>query len=626
MLEKDIDAEVQCLLVEIEVDNPDYLECLPFGKDDLLHILKYALQRYDSSILRKIFKNIKSEQWNLIKTKSGKDYCEEFKGYKDLSIFEFCRENYSWSSYIVSHDVRIEKTEKLKHFIEIMCQIIRDRVKNLVKEIVSWRKDNPKDDEDLIDFIFVDKYNIKLNFFKKYQGLIERLTPNIWKELSETEKSRFSYILLWNFQEQINSLQDINLKDELEKYFDNCMMKLLKDIESEKQELSLKEGEIKGINGSEFFQHYKNEALNKFVFRKIGYPLFIKDNISDEEFIDYIINVELNINFDSRTPELEKIDTDTDSDFIWKIICTLSRYHFNYNSEKIKNVFSKRDDLVETVENAKIRFSENFKNKHLGIDKKITLLFSINTQKAFYKAFEMLIEISNDIDIFSMLKYLDCDGYEIILTENRKWQINELLKKEILQQEEADKLIAMAESKERNYYAWSDAEIKECLPEADLEKLHVNLEPEFMVRLFEISILSIIKHKPKPNEYHEQFCNYKRPFVMQVFNKSYADRPSIWAKHLIKIAEEWQGSENMLMRICIALGHLREPLGGKVPISLKKIADRQENEDIRRKILTYRNLFNREGFNRGHHKKPFERVGDCKEELIDGIYCRPESV
>jgi len=609
-----INPEVESLMAKIKYDNHDDLKNLLFGEDILSHILECALQKEGiySSELRKIFKDIIKMRLNLI-TSNGKDLCEEYKNHKDLFIFEFCREIFHY-----------QKNEELTRLFEIMCQIVGDRVNNLVKEIVSWRIDNPKDEQDLVDFIFVDKHNRKLNFFKQCPRLIERITPNIWKELSEKEKSKFSYILLWDFQEQINSLQDINLKNELEIYFDNYIMKLLKNIESKKQELSSDGNEITGLNGHDFFYYYKNEALNKFVFRKTGYPLSIKDNISDEEFIDYIINVELNKNFNSRTPELEKIYTDTDSDFIWKIICTLNSPHshsINYElREKIKSVFLKRDDLVEVIENAKIRFSENFKNEHIGIDKKITLLFYINTQKAFYKAFELLVKISNDTDIFSMLTRLDCDGYETILTETRKLQINELLKKGILEQKEADKLIAMAEDKERNYYAWSDTEIKESLPEADLEKLHVNLEPEFMVRLFEISILSVIKHKL--NEHDEQIsCDLKRPFVMRVFNKSYADRPSIWAKHLIKIAEEWQGNENMLVKICFALGSLREPLGGKVPISLQKIADRQEKDSIKEYILSQRNLFNRDNFNRGHHIKPSNRVEDCKEELIDGINC-----
>jgi len=488
------------LIIQIEADNPNYLELLPLTKEELLLILKCALPNNDSFELRKIFKNIKIRPWLLIKEINGKNFGEEFKDCKYLPLFELCRYNYQRPI-----------APECKRLLEIICQFMRYKAKKLVQEMVSWHRDNSKGTHDLVDFIFYD-----ISFIEKCPELIERITPNIWKELNEKEKSKFSNVSLCYFQKQISSLQDTTLKNELEKYFSN------------------------------------------------------------------------------------------------NIITNIGSVRIDYFYENIKNVFYKRDDLVEPL-------MEKTENADIEICiRVIKLLISIETEKSFYRVFELFNKISNDVDVFSMLMYLKCDGYKDVLTERRKLQINELVKKEILQQEEANKLIEMAENEEKNYYAWSDEDIKKCLSGANLEKLHVNLEPEFMVRLFEMSISSVIKHKPT-EQFGQIFLTQQYPFVMPIFNKSYTDRPSIWAKHLIKIAEEWQGNEDILIRICIALGHLREPLGGKVPVSLGKIADRQENEGIKKKLLTYRNLFNRNNFNKGHHKSPSERVRHCKDELIEGI-------
>jgi len=640
MPEVDIEAEVESLMAQIMVDNQidpnnrDDLKYLPFGEELLSHILRCALPKNDEFELRKLFKDIKKNDWNLIKAKSGKDFCEEYKEHKYLFLFELCRENYALSSLRTSDGKIIEKTKELDRLIEIICQFMGDIVKKLVKEMVSWHKNNSKDNQDLVYFIFADGFNInpKLGFIGRCPGLIERITTNIWGILDEKEKSRFSYISLYYFEAQINSLKDINLKNELEKYFDNCIMKKLKSMPIEGfAERKDEEGLLYTLGRFDFFDQAvrdKNEAINKFVSRKIGYPLFINDNASDDEFINYIINVELNKKFNPHQTELEEIDGDTDADFIWKIIYTLHRE--SSLKKRIETVFLKRDDLVEMIENAKIHFPE-----------KVALLFYIKTEKALSKILELLKEIPNDTDMFSILRDFGCDGYETVLIENRKSRINFLLKKGFLQQEEADKLIAMAENKETNYYAWSDDEIKKCLlPEPNLgilDALYANLEPEVMVRIFEISILLVLKYNPnkllpdskdflnpKLSRDTQTFSDWQPSFpfvsfIMQVFNKSYADRPSIWAKHLIKIAEEWKDRENTLIRICFALGSLREPLGGRVPISLKKIADRQENDSIKRLILTQRNLFNRENFNRGHHKNPSKRVERCKEELIEAI-------
>jgi hypothetical protein len=224
--------------------------------------------------------------------------------------------------------------------------------------------------------------------------------------------------------------------------------------------------------------------------------------------------------------------------------------------------------------------------------------------------------LSSTDDIFSAEREsLIYKEYRIFLIESRKRQIEKLLKKGSLQKTEADSFVKMAEVDETNFYAWSDKEILEKIPQGacvDYTELRTSLEPKFMVQIFEKVILWVIEHKDSV------LCQDAPWFGMKIFNKSYADRPSIWAKHLIKIANNWNGSENMLFRICFALGHLREPLGGEVPITLQKIADRQENDYARNLILTQRNLFSRENFNKGHHRTPSKRVDLCKEELIKG--------
>jgi len=605
-------AEVEDLICRIKRDNRGNLDFLPFGEDVLRLVLKYAQPKDEDDELRKLFKNPKNERWDSINVpKEDKDYPHFF-------IFELCKWNYN--VYGIS--------DCPKRFIEIVCLSMGDMAKKIAEEMISWHKKNSKNNMDLIKFILDNPY-----FIKKCSGFIERLTTNIWEVLNEKEKQIFAYSLLSSF-----SLQDT----ELEKYYDSYVMEQLK-IEprirqmtfdgtiSESDRNTFKEqynGTLEGDTliyqtgrlefGIEFFREAtqkEDEAVNKFVRRKIGYPLFIKDNIGEEEFIDYTINVESN---KSQSNKLDDINTDTDVDFIWKIIYSL---HSDYRIyEKAKKVFFKRDDLVEKIENAKIQFSEKIGNKI--IFGKIKLLMFIKSEKAFYKAFEMLKKISNDEDIFPKLNELDFDGYETVLTDCRKLQINKLLKKGTLQPKEADKFIAMAENKETNYYAWSEEEIKKCLlPKANLEefleKLYASLEPELMVRIFEILILSLVKHR-SDNSF-PSLEQLQVLYPIRILNKSYADRPSIWAKHLIKIAEEWKGSEDMLIRICFALGDLREPLGGKVPISLQKIANKPEYSSIKDEILIQRNLFNRENLNRGHHKNPFKRVELCKEQLTDGV-------
>jgi hypothetical protein len=223
--------------------------------------------------------------------------------------------------------------------------------------------------------------------------------------------------------------------------------------------------------------------------------------------------------------------------------------------------------------------------------------------------------LSRTDDMFSTaVENIPYYEYKTFLTENRKLQIKICIKNNTIQKEELDKLIALAEDYKTNYYAWPDEEIKDSLLSGtDLEKLNAILEPEFMVRVFEKSILWVIEHKDS-----ELWLNAPW-FGMQIFNKSYKDRPAIWAKHLIKIADKWNGSENMLRKICTALGHLREPLGNKVPKKLREIAENPQNENIKEDILIQLSLFNHENFKKMYHKgNEIKRIELCKKELIIG--------
>jgi len=888
MAAKQNNAEAESLKAQIELDNGSHSENFPYGGEFLL----FALERLinggkNSEFLRELFGNRKKRPWELIyKTEDGESFYEKYKGYPRLFFFELCRNNYNL--------LGIDDEQK-----EIICEVFKNIINNeleqLMEEIRLWHNDNLEKNADLIMFIIKN-----IEFIKEYSPkLIEYAITVIWNKFSNAEKERFSYHaynFLKLFEKQLESLT-ISIKNELEEYSDSFIMNNL-NVESRRRKIILPDGKEeedlqfgKFQYGYEFFQSAidcKDQAVNGFVFRKIGYPLFIKEDASDEETISYMINVELNKNI-SHCDE-EKIHTDTDIDYIWKLVCRQYSGSLGRNiCEKVKRIFAGRDDLVEKIEKIPIRFSEQLGEKFTGLAKKLRLLQAIGTNKAFYKAWEIVYNIPEDADIKDVSEIIDTcaiiitdlcehfprkfirkvvntqnricimsicnseneaakrllftlcfsnnklpkfdksdmlrcfnnsyfsnllqillapqdywDGnkkeitymdsyqikniiqlmnrsedfckkalyafgkdlkevtflsneygyfnkenipiykkdlflflhangnidagslynmshanfieiilekpfflpenskvlihaciehlsyfkriynyeipgtieeqlrncleeiyelskitnsnrsyvtrqdkisfpltigsigyaehllsrtddmfstaienfiyneYKIFLAENRKRQISKLLEKGTLQREEADKFTAKAEDWDTDYYAWSNKEVLQISPNADLEKLRANLEPEFMAKIFEKAILWVLNHKES-----ELWLNAPW-FGMQIFNKSYADCPSIWAKHLIKIADNWNGNENMLFRICFALGHLREPLGGKVPITLQKISENQKTDYARNLISTQRNLFNRENFNKGHHRTPSKRVELCKEELIKG--------
>jgi len=268
--------------------------------------------------------------------------------------------------------------------------------------------------------------------------------------------------------------------------------------------------------------------------------------------------------------------------------------------QKIKNIFILwKYYLRKVIEES----YENFKQEECE-----KLLLPIIPEYAEY-----LLSRTNDM-FSTAIENIPYNEYKTFLTESRKQQIKICLKNNTIQKEEFDNLIALAENPKMNYYAWSDKEITCCLlPGTDLEKLNAILEPEFMPRIFEKSILWVMEHKDS-----ELWLNAPW-FGVQIFDKSYRDRPAIWAKHLMKVLDEWNGSENMLRRICIALGHLREPLGSKVPIKLREMAGNPQNENIKEDILIQLSLFNHENFRKMYHKgNEIKRIELCKRELIIG--------
>jgi hypothetical protein len=120
---------------------------------------------------------------------------------------------------------------------------------------------------------------------------------------------------------------------------------------------------------------------------------------------------------------------------------------------------------------------------------------------------EYLLSRTNDM-FSTAIENIPYVEYKVFLTESRKSQIKLCLKSKItkngkeedlITKGEADELIKLAENSKTNYYAWSDEEIKTCLSQDTdsdkLNKINAILEPEFMVRVFEKSILWVMEHR-----------------------------------------------------------------------------------------------------------------------------------
>lgn len=98
----------------------------------------------------------------------------------------------------------------------------------------------------------------------------------------------------------------------------------------------------------------------------------------------------------------------------------------------------------------------------------------------------------------------------------------------------------------------------------------------------------------------------------------YPDYPQPWMKGICNIFENYQNiHDKWLKGLSLALGHLREPWGKKVPVLLNKaVNDPDLSDDLREFIKRQKNLFNGENFNRGHHRDPLRRVSDCRNTIF----------
>jgi hypothetical protein len=234
--------------------------------------------------------------------------------------------------------------------------------------------------------------------------------------------------------------------------------------------------------------------------------------------------------------------------------------------------------------------------------------------------------LSRSDDIFSSgIDTLMVHEFKEFLFEFCKKNIKYLKKENILNEEETEKLLELI--KKADYYGLSDNEIESCLSEEKKSKekneeqwktMHTRLEAEFMGHVFEKCLLWVIKFDKS------ELWEEAPWWGMKIFSKSFIDRPRVWATHLLKALNE-NLEEFELLRVCFALGALREPLGGAVPKELKRIADEQTSNSVKEKIIRQHKLFQRQNLKRGKHtgneeKKHIgnekKRVEKCRKELL----------
>ncbi|MCL1947399.1 MAG: hypothetical protein FWF51_09685, partial [Chitinivibrionia bacterium] len=234
----------------------------------------------------------------------------------------------------------------------------------------------------------------------------------------------------------------------------------------------------------------------------------------------------------------------------------------------------------------------------------------------------------------------DFHEYREHLNKNRKRNIRKLLKNKLISKEEYQKLETLFQDEGYNYYyGLPDEEIKKCFEkDKDVEQwdlIHSQLESEIMPRVFKKSIEWVVNYRGSILQKEDKYI------WMRIFTNSYADRPKIWAKYLIEVLEECPpDNHSTILRIVFALGHLRELLGGKVPLTLEKIAREQSDEKINKDIVVYKDFltreekqddnnieqkiteqrkqFHREKINEQRNKSSLERVEKCRNELIKG--------
>jgi hypothetical protein len=222
--------------------------------------------------------------------------------------------------------------------------------------------------------------------------------------------------------------------------------------------------------------------------------------------------------------------------------------------------------------------------------------------------------LSRTDDIFaSALDTLMVQEFKYFLLEQRKKNISALKKEGFFDNDEEAKLLELI--KKADHYGLSDRDIIDCLSEDKTDEwwevVHTRLEAEFMKHIFEKCLLWVIKFDKS------ELWENAPWWGMKIFSKSFMDRPKVWATFLFKVLNG-KLEEHELLRICFALSGLRESLdAGKVPKELKRIADEQNVEEIKEKLLRHYRLFNRGGLKKGRPPDSEEkRVKKSRKELL----------
>jgi len=221
--------------------------------------------------------------------------------------------------------------------------------------------------------------------------------------------------------------------------------------------------------------------------------------------------------------------------------------------------------------------------------------------------------LSRTDDIFaSALDTLMVQEFKYFLLEQRKKNISALKKEGFFDNDEEAKLLEWI--KKADHYGLSDRDIIDCLSEDKTDEwwkvVHTRLEAEFMNHIFAKCLLWVIKFDKS------ELWENAPWWGMKIFSKSFIDRPRVWATQLLKILNE-ELEKKELLRVCFALGHLREPLlEGLVPKELKRIAEKQ-NPKTKEIILRQYSLFNRKNLKMGKHTgNEKKRVEKCCKELL----------
>lgn len=200
--------------------------------------------------------------------------------------------------------------------------------------------------------------------------------------------------------------------------------------------------------------------------------------------------------------------------------------------------------------------------------------------------------------------------FESYLYATRSQNIHRL-KRNVLSEQQVESLKALASR--GGVFAWSMNAIQGCLSSSELsdqhwEKIKAELEADFMPQLVGESVVWLMRKTDVP-------LSLDSPWIgMKVFSQSFNDRPTVWARQIFTILQRNDLVEREAVRLTFALGHLREPLGGEVPMMIAALKDRFPNAASI--LITQRKLFNGENLNRGHYKDAAKRVNAARLEVM----------